>query len=48
MVYSELFDNVLEALNLSLEKCVAEIQLPGNIIKPVLTWLAIGDFHPII
>jgi hypothetical protein len=33
MVYSVLFNTVIEALNLILEKYVAEIQLPGNIIQ---------------
>jgi hypothetical protein len=33
MVYSSLFNNVIEALNLVLDKYLAEIQLPGNITQ---------------
>ncbi len=49
IVYSALFYNVFKALNLFLNKYVAEIQLPGNDIwllsipQEVLTWLGIGD-----
>jgi hypothetical protein len=49
IVYSALFYNVFKALNLFLNKYVAEIQLPGNgiwllsIPQEVLTWLGIGD-----
>ncbi len=57
MVYSALFNNGIEALNLILEKCVAEIlldlqynlaSLHHRALHKVLAWLAIGDFYCII
>jgi hypothetical protein len=52
VVYSALFNNGIEALNLILEKCVAEIlldlrynlaSLHHRVLHRVLAWLAIGD-----
>ncbi len=57
VVYSELFNNGIEALNFILEKCVAEFlldlqynlaSLHYRVLHRVLAWLAIGDFHCII
>jgi hypothetical protein len=54
MVYSALFNNVFEALNL-IKKSAAETQLPGNVIRllsipksSIRNLLAIGEFQHII
>jgi hypothetical protein len=54
MVYSALFDNVFEALNLILEKYLRRnpiclpISLSFSPYHRVLEWLAVGDFPHII